>query len=73
MVKASWVLVRRASFHGSCQTSGSRDASRRLVDRPQGRSSSGHRLSRIDQRDVALLLTEPRALLMERARRGTGR
>src|SRR5882762_9248504 len=36
MVKASWVLVRRASFHGSCQTSGSRDASRRLVDRPQG-------------------------------------
>jgi hypothetical protein len=30
-------------------------------------------LSRIDQRDVALLLTETRALLMERARRGTGR
>jgi hypothetical protein len=30
-------------------------------------------LSRIDQRDVTLLVTEIRALLMERARRGTGR
>jgi hypothetical protein len=30
-------------------------------------------LSRIDQRDVALLVTYIRALLVERARRGAGR
>jgi len=30
-------------------------------------------LSRIDQRDVALLVTEVRALLMERVRRGIRR